>query len=130
MSKTMSKTVVDVGLQLVNEEIDMALELYPDQAYKKAFGLPELRQRLIDYVMAGIPDAYTHSTVTPNRKVQSKFPYHSLELRLRVEQYVHWGIEYILETHSDVLNQGFTPEKQAGSSCESYDSSDYLAPAL
>ncbi|MBE9125963.1 hypothetical protein IQ258_07255 [Coleofasciculus sp. LEGE 07081] len=117
----MSKRIVDLGLRLVNEEIDTALELYPDESYKKAFAIPELRQRLVDYVMAGIPEAYICNPDTPN---PSKFPYHSLELRLRVEQYVHWGIEYILETHAD-LGEGTLP-KIAHSSYPS----NYLATAL
>lgn len=121
MSKTMSKRIVDLGLRLVNEEIDTALELYPDETYKEAFAIPELRQRLIDYVMAGIPEAYICNPNTPNR---AKFPYHSLELRLRVEQYVHWGIEYIRETHADLWKDAF-PKKTHSSY-----SANYLATAL
>ncbi|HBB34090.1 MAG TPA: hypothetical protein DDZ80_08030 [Cyanobacteria bacterium UBA8803] len=111
MSQTMSKTIVDLGLQLVNEEIDNALELYPDDACKKVFALPELRQKLVDYVMGGIPDAYLSGNVS-NRPIKTKFPYRSLELRLRVEEYVHWGIEYILKTHAHLLNQSSQPQAQ------------------
>lgn len=110
MSKTMSKKIVDLGLQLVNEEIDNVLDIYPDQNCKKAFANPELRQKLIDYVMGGIPEAYIYDQDTPKETVKDKFPYRSLELRLRVEKYVHWGIDYIMETNSGIRSQSMTTQ--------------------
>jgi len=101
MSKSLSKAVVDLGLQLVNEEIDNALAVYGDEPYNELFAQPDVRQRLVDYVMAAIPETYTQVNTTANGSVPTKIPYHSLELRLRVEIYAHWGIEYILHTQSD-----------------------------
>ncbi|HBL15169.1 MAG TPA: hypothetical protein DD379_28020 [Cyanobacteria bacterium UBA11162] len=128
MSKTMSKMIVDLGLQLVNEEIDNALDIYPDDACKKAFANPELRQKLIDYVMGGIPEAYMYDEDAPKRAVKAKFPYRSLELRLRVEKYVHWGIEYILETHSDSVNHPMA--SQAPLTYIPWDSINYSLPVF
>ena len=101
MSKSLSKAVVDLGLRLVNEEIDNALAVYGDELYNELFAQPDVRQRLVDYVMAAIPEAYTQAKKTTNGSVSTKIPYHSLELRLRVETYAHWGIEYLLHTQSD-----------------------------
>jgi hypothetical protein len=101
MLKTISQKTEDLKLALINEEIDNALELYPDEPYKKVFAIPELRQKLIDYVTKGIQEVYPVIQTTQNLPVKTKFPYRSLELRLHIENYVHWGIEYILEVNSN-----------------------------
>lgn len=98
MPKLFSQTVVDLGLKLVNEEIDNVLLAY-DDSYNKLFAQPEERQRLVDYVMAAIPQVFTQMQALAKPLV--KIPYYSLELRLHVENYVHWGIEYIMQTYSD-----------------------------
>ena len=112
MSQTISPKIVDLGLQVVNEEIDYALAVYPDESGKKVFANPDFRQKLIDYVMGSIPEIYFQSKDALNRAVKTRFPSASLELRLRIEKYVHWGIEYILATHGDVLSQNLTPKPQ------------------
>ena len=112
MSQTISPKIVDLGLQVVNEEIDYALAVYPDESGKKVFANPDFRQKLIDYVMGSIPETYFPRKDSLNRAIKNKFPSNSLELRLRIEKYVHWGIEYILATHEDVLSQNLTPKPQ------------------
>ncbi|MEW6495264.1 MAG: hypothetical protein AB1589_22525 [Cyanobacteriota bacterium] len=104
MSTTMSREIENLGLVVVNEEIDNALDLYPDEPYKQAFANPELRQKLVDYVMSGIRGLYPVLENKSSLPVKIKFPYRSLELRLHIENYVHWGIEYLLEVKSDWLD--------------------------
>lgn len=101
MSTTMSKGSKDLGIVVVNEEIENALELYPEEPYKRAFANPELRQKLVNYVMSGIQSIHPVLTHKPSSSVRTKFPYRSLELRLHIESYVHWGIEYLVEVNSD-----------------------------
>lgn len=103
MSTTMSKGSENLGIVVVNEEIENALELYPDEPYKRAFANPELRQKLVNYVMSGIQGIYPVHAKTPSLPARTKFPYRSLELRLHIESYVHWGIEYLLEANSDCV---------------------------
>jgi hypothetical protein len=120
MSQTISPKIVDLGLQVVNEEIDHALAVYPDESGKKVFANLDFRQKLIDYVMGAIPETYFRSKDSLNRAVTIRFPSNSLELRLRIEKYVHWGIEYILATHSDVQNQNLTPKPQLRNTSPDY----------
>ncbi len=110
MLKTISQKTEDLKLALINEEIDNALELYPDEPYKKVFAIPELRQKLIDYVTKGIQEVYPVIKTTQNLPVKTKFPYRSLELRLHIENYVHWGIEYILEVNSNRVSHSLAQE--------------------
>lgn len=102
---TMSKGNENLGFVIVNEEIENALELYPDEPYKKAFANPELRQKLINYVMGGIQSIHPIHSKLQSSLAKTNFPYRSLELRLQVENYVHWGIEYLLERHSGRLER-------------------------
>jgi hypothetical protein len=108
----MQTKVVNLGMEIVNEEIEQALELYPDEPYKKAFASPELRQRLISYVMNKIQEAYSCVEKTPNRPEKLKFPYRSLELRLCIENYVHRGIDRILQVNSNLVRHSFTQDAQ------------------
>ena len=110
MLTTMSKGSENLGLVVVNEEIENALELYPDERYKKAFANPELRQKLVDYVMSGIQSVHPVRAQRQNLPVKPKFPYHSLELRLHIENYVHWGIEYLLAVNSNWVSHLITQE--------------------
>jgi hypothetical protein len=100
MSSPMSKESENLGIVVINEEIENALDLYPDQPYKQAFAHPELRQKLINYVMGGIQGLYPVLVNQQNLSTKMKFPYRSLELRLHIENYVHWGIEYLLAANS------------------------------
>lgn len=128
MSKSLSKAFVDLGLQLVNEEIENALAVYGDELYSGLFAQPDVRQRLVDYVMAAIPEVYTQANPTANGSVPTKIPYHSLELRLRVETYAHWGIEYILHTQSDWHPPSSLPNAQFYTL--PWNSTHLFAPAL
>jgi len=101
MSVTMCKEIENLGLVVVNEEIETALELYPAEPYKQAFANPELRQKLVNYVISGIQGIYPFLENRQSLPVKTRFPYHSLELRLHIENYVHWGIEHLLEVSPD-----------------------------
>lgn len=112
MSSPMSKESENLGIVVINEEITNALELYPDEPYKQAFANPELRQKLVDYVMSGIQGLYPVFANQQGWPVKTKFPYRSLELRLHIENYVHWGIEHLLATNSDWLVRFRTQDAQ------------------
>jgi hypothetical protein len=113
MSTTMPKRSEILGFVVVNEEIESALELYPEEPYKKAFANPELRQKLVYYVLSGIQGIYPVLVNKPSLPVKTKFPYRSLELRLHIENYVHWGIEYLLAPNLDWVDRLTTQESQS-----------------
>lgn len=112
MSVAMSAEIGNLGLLVVNEEIDNALELYPDNPYKMAFANPELRQKLVNYVASGLRAIYPALGNKHSLPVKTRFPYRSLELRLHVENYVHWGIEHLLEINSNSVDYLITQEAQ------------------
>ncbi|AFZ17746.1 hypothetical protein [Allocoleopsis franciscana] len=112
MSSPMSKESENLGILVINEEIANALDLYPDDPYKQAFANPELRQKLVNYVMSGIQGLYPVLAHQQGWPVKTKFPYRSLELRLHIENYVHWGIEHLLAANSDWLVRFRTQDAQ------------------
>lgn len=99
MSTAMSKENENLGFVVVNEEIENALDLYPEEPYKRAFANPELRQKLVNYVMNGIQGIYPALEHKSSLPAKPRFPYRSLELRLHIESYVHWGIEYLIDAN-------------------------------
>lgn len=48
----MSKTIANLTLPVVVQEIAKVLGIYTDHPYQKAFSIPELRQKLIVYVLS------------------------------------------------------------------------------
>lgn len=112
MSISMFAEIENLGLLVVNEEIENALDLYPDDSYREAFANPELRQKLVSYVMSGLQGIYPTLTTRQSQPVKTKFPYRSLELRLQIESYVHWGIEYLLDGKSGWVGYPLAREAQ------------------
>lgn len=102
MPPTMLEKKLDSAVKLINEEINQVLEIYPEDPYKRVFTIPELRQKLIDYVMKGIQGNYPSDQNRQPLDLKSKLPYRSLELRLRIENYIHWGVEYIFQSHVEL----------------------------
>lgn len=111
----MSTTIVNLTMQLVNEEIENALDGYPDFPYRQAFSVPKLRQQLTTYVLQEIPSNYTVN----NRKqelIHPKLTYSFWELPLRIKTSIHQGIQHILQENSDWRNYSITQEVQSGNS--------------
>ena len=54
----MTKHVVNLTEQFISGEIENQLESYPDFPYKKAFSIPELKQKLIAYVLNRVHSFY------------------------------------------------------------------------
>ncbi|MEP0803815.1 hypothetical protein NDI37_06480 [Funiculus sociatus GB2-A5] len=48
----MSKTIANLTLPVVVQEIEKVLGTYTAHPYQKAFSIPELRQKLIVYVLS------------------------------------------------------------------------------
>ncbi|MGK7874909.1 MAG: hypothetical protein AB4426_16900 [Xenococcaceae cyanobacterium] len=95
--------MVNSSLLVVMEEIENVLEIYSNHPDWEVFASPQFRQKLINYVINRIQRAYPASEAQPNRLFLPKLPYRSLELRLRLENYIYEGINYILQTNSDLL---------------------------
>lgn len=108
----MSKILVDLTLQLVNEEIENTLDDYPNFPYKQAFSKPKLRQQLTTYVLKEIPCNYIVNNRKEELLIQPE-PYSFWELPLRIKPHIHQGIQHILQENSDWVSHSITQEVQS-----------------
>lgn len=90
-------------LKLIEEEIENLLDVYPEKFYQATFTIPDLHQKLVLYVMNNLPDLYRLIDKGTALLIKNRFPYHSLELRLQVEDYINAGIADILAENQNIL---------------------------
>lgn len=109
----MSKTIVNLTLQLVNEEIENTLDGYPDFPYRQAFCVPKLRQQLTNYVLQEIPSSYTVNNCK-RESIPPKLTYSFWEIPLHIKSHIHQGIQDVLQENSDWVNYPTTQEVQSG----------------
>lgn len=115
----MAKTIVNLTLPVVVEQIETVLEAYPDRPYQQAFAIPDLRQELIAYVLSRVSNYYT---VVEEQLTQVQPAICSLEQKLQIETLVTRGIQDILQQHWEwsihrlpsVLESGLAPSHWFG----------------
>ncbi|MGF1496188.1 MAG: hypothetical protein ACFB8W_05105 [Elainellaceae cyanobacterium] len=54
----MPKTIVNLTMPLVVETIETTLETFPRHPYRQAFANPDLRRKLVAYVLSHVPNIY------------------------------------------------------------------------
>lgn len=106
----MDEQIVIQAVRLVSEEIEIALEQYPDFPYKEAFANSEMRQELIAYVIRRLAIFSRDGDETRKTLYPPKFPYRSLELRLRIEAHIHRGIQQLFREKAAWLKLSIHPE--------------------
>ena len=89
-------------LQIIEEEIENPLDIYLAGFYKTAFGIPELHQRLRHYVLQELTKSYRMMANNSNIIMKQHLPYHSLELRLKLEKYTQEGIFKMVEENKGI----------------------------
>jgi hypothetical protein len=104
----MDKTLVNLTLAVVTEEVENILDSYPRYPYQEAFACSGLRQDLIAYVLSRIPNTYTaiaSSDSMSHTIVQVRF---SSERLLHIENLIHKGISDVLHSYEKI--DYLTPE--------------------
>ncbi len=89
-------------LQIIEEEIENALDVYLAGFYKTAFGLPELHHKLRQYVLHKLTKSYRMMAINSDIIIKQHLPYHSLELRLELEKYTEEGIFKMVEENKGI----------------------------
>jgi Late competence development protein ComFB len=102
----MSKTIVNLTMPFVVQEIEDLLEKYPHHPYQEAFANPDFRQNLITYTLNRIPNHYL--TVDEKEKehlITSDYVRYYLKQTLHIKAVIHQGIEQILSEKAEQVNQ-------------------------
>ncbi len=92
----MGKTLVNMTMLLVNDEIENVLDSQAEKFYQQAFSLPDLRQELITYVLSRVANLYKviedgHEPLTKCNPLCK-----SATKRLHIETVIHQGIDDLL----------------------------------
>lgn len=117
----MTKTIRNLALPLVMEEIENVLDSYHYHPYQQAYATPDLRQQLIAYVLNNVPAFY--AMVEEGSDIENFDPNlipHSIRHQLR--EVVVEGIQYLSEKNADWichhvpqdLNAGLAPSSWFG----------------
>jgi hypothetical protein len=95
----MQKTLVNLTLIVVTEEIEIILESYPKHPYQQAFSPSGLRQDLIAYVLSRVPNTYTAIEASESVSKQAVQVRCSSEQLLNIENLIHTGIRDVLHSY-------------------------------
>jgi len=99
MIRNITENYLDLtGYQMVIEEMENAIALYPDYLSQRIFGTSELRQKIITDVINQVWPPDFGVKFQEKCSVKRKSPYRSLELRLKIEAIVHQSIQTIFKS--------------------------------
>lgn len=104
----MPQKIINLTLQVVIQEIENVFDDYFHHPARQAFAIPELRQKLIAYVLNRIRSRYIVIEDEQDVAISHKFPC-SQEQRLHIEAVIKSGIQHILQENSDWVSH-HTPE--------------------
>ena len=98
----MQKSLVNITLAVVIEEVEIILESYPKYPYQEAFSPSGLRQDLIAYVLSRVPNKYTAIDSSEYISAQAVHFRCSSEQLLEIEDLIHTGIRDVLHSHDAI----------------------------
>lgn len=118
----MTKTIVNLTLPLLVEEIEFTLNQYPHHPYQQAFSNPDLRQELIAYVLSRVFSMYVVVDEEKQPRINFENMYYKPEPKQGREAYIHEGIHYLTDKYAEYVyhhipsenNAGFTPSNWFG----------------
>jgi len=104
-SEKMSKTLVNMTLLLVSEEIENVLDSQAENFYQEAFSLPDLRQELITYVLSRVANLYRVIEDGQESSIKCNPLCKSAVKRLHIEAVIHQGIDDLLPRKDNLSSQ-------------------------
>lgn len=105
---------INLTNQLVVEEIENVLDTYSHHPYQQAFSIPDLRQKLIAYVLSQVHNLYTVIEDGEEVTVDSKILSSSLAQRLHIEALIRQGIIQILQENAAWVSHHIPKPVDAG----------------
>jgi hypothetical protein len=104
----MSHELINLTLPTVIQEIENALNEYPEHPYQSAFSIHELRQQLIAHILSQIPNRYAVQGLQQPAKKPKALDSSPMKERLYMETVVHGSILHILRQNADSLSDRFS----------------------
>jgi len=108
----MPKTIVNLTLSRVIEEVESVLDTYPDHPYQQAFAIPDLRQKLLAYILSRTRNLYAvvEKGAEPQAAPKCLYP---LEHQLNIETLIRQGIHHILQEEADWVSHCIPAESDS-----------------
>jgi hypothetical protein len=110
----MTKAIVNLSLPLVIQQTEAVLETYPHHPYQQAFSIPDVRQKLICYVLSRMPGLYTVVEETERQFVNPSSMCSTLGQRnCQIETLIRQGIQSILSENLDWIDRHIPEEAES-----------------
>lgn len=93
----MAKTIVNLVSMIVNQEAEGILNTYPYHPYQHAFSSPDMRQRLISYVLSRTPGLYAVVEDENSQTLSHETSCCPTVQRHQIAALIHQGIRKLIE---------------------------------
>jgi len=97
----MSHGLINLTLPVVIQEIEDVLNEYPEHPYQRVFSMPELRQKLIAYVLSQVPNRYVVEGMQETFIKPKVHPSARLQERLHMGTIIRGGILHLLRENAN-----------------------------
>ncbi|MEO0869623.1 MAG: hypothetical protein AAFY17_14535 [Cyanobacteria bacterium J06642_11] len=89
--------------QVLTEKVDSALSGYPKYPYQTALNNKFVKQILLDYIETKLKQTMPCLNQPEKWQRLPHYLHQLIDLELRLESYIYWGIEYIIQNQLDLL---------------------------
>ncbi|MGD1952629.1 MAG: hypothetical protein ACFB14_23740 [Leptolyngbyaceae cyanobacterium] len=96
--------------EVLSDKVDSVLAAYPAYPYQTALNNSAIRQLLLEYVESKLKQAVPKLNNPEQWQRLPQYLHQLVDLELRLESYIYWGIEYIIQNQLDVLLGAEKPE--------------------
>jgi hypothetical protein len=96
----MASTIINLTLLKVNEELENLLDNSLDPTYRIVLNDPDLRQKLIVYVLNRIPNRHMAIEIEKVSLLTSQFLVLSTQESLKMEKLIRQGIYYLIQKYN------------------------------
>ncbi|MBT9312955.1 hypothetical protein [Leptothoe kymatousa] len=106
----MMNCTVESANQVLLEKLDNVLASYPTYPYQVALSNEKVKQLLLDYVEVKLKQVMPSLQSPGHWRRLPHYLSQLVDLELRLDSYIYWGIEYIIQNQLELLVE---PEKLA-----------------
>ena len=89
--------------QVLPDKVDSVLSAYPVDPYQVTLRNGSIRQLLLDYVECKLKQTMPSLNAPDQWQRLPQYLNRLVDLELRLESYIYWGIEYIIQNKLDLL---------------------------
>ncbi len=101
--------------QILSSKVDNVLSAYPVEPYQVALGHAAVKGLLLDYVECKLKQAMPSLNSPGQWQRLPHYLQQLVDLELRLDSYIYWGIEYIIQNKFDLLLSTEKPEEPSWS---------------